>query len=161
MRIRAARSEDGATLAGLWTEGYTGRGEGEGRRTPYDESDYAESARRGRVFVAELDGETAGAIVFFAPGAATWEAGPSEAGLSRLVVGERAQGRGVGRALVELCVAQAREAGAGEIALWSRPYQRPAHRLYEAAGFRRAPDRDSRDPDGARWFFALDLDPTR
>lgn len=148
-------------LAGLWTEGYTGRGEGEGRRTPYDESDYAESARRGRVFVAELDGEVAGVIVFFPPGTATWEAGLGEAGLSRLVVAERAQGRGVGRALVELCVAQAREVGAGEIALWSRPYQCHAHRLYEAVGFRRTPDRDSEDPDGARWFFTLGLESPR
>ncbi|MGV1050015.1 MAG: GNAT family N-acetyltransferase [Solirubrobacterales bacterium] len=161
MAIRAATQEDAAAVAALWTEGYTGRGEGEGRRLPYAESDYAQSARQGRVLVAERDGAVVGVVVFFAPGDATWTVAPGEAGLSRLVVGEAARGGGLGRALVEVCVERARRAGAESISLWSRPYQRPAHRLYEAAGFRRAPQADSGDRDGARWFFTLDLDRPR
>ncbi|HEV7563813.1 MAG TPA: GNAT family N-acetyltransferase [Solirubrobacterales bacterium] len=161
MRIRTAREGDAAAVAALWTEGYTGRGEGEGRRTPYDGSDYAQSAREGRVFVAERGDGIVGVVVFFPPGVAAWATAVGEAGLSRLVVGKSAQGRGVGRALVELCTARAREAGAEAIVLWSRPYQRDAHRLYESLGYRRAPQRDSRDADGGRWVFALELTPSR
>jgi predicted N-acetyltransferase YhbS len=159
MEIRPGRDGDAAAVAALWTEGYSGRGDAEGRQAPYAEVEYADSARAGQVFVAEQDGEVVGVIVFFPPGTATWQVGRGEAGLSRLVVGESARGRGVGRALVELCTAQAREAGAEAIVLWSRPYQRDAHRLYESSGYRRAPRRDSRDADGARWVFTLDLTP--
>lgn len=170
MRIRTAREGDAAAVAALWTEGYTGRGEGEGRRTPYGGSDYAQSAREGRVFVAERGDGIVGVVVFFPLGVAAWTAAAGEAGLSRLVVGESAQGRGVGagarrrpragRAL-HRAAARAREAGAEAIVLWSRPYQRDAHRLYESLGYRRAPQRDSRDADGGRWVFALELTPSR
>lgn len=161
MGIRPGRDGDAAAVAALWTEGYSGRGGAEGRQATYTESDYADSAHQGQLFVAERDGEVVGVIVFFPPGAATWEVGPDEAGLSRLVVSERAQGRGVGRALVELCTARARDAGAEAIVLWSRPFQRDAHRLYESLGYRRAPQRDSRETDGGRWVFTLSLAPSR
>ena len=84
-------------------------------------------------------------------------AAPGEAEQSRLVVGAAARGRGTGRALAELCVQLAREEGARAIALWSRTHQVEAHRLYESLGYRRAPERDSADPDGARLVFVLEL----
>lgn len=147
-------------MAELWTDAYSGRGDGEGRVEPYDPSELAASAAEGVVSVVEDDGgEVIGAIVFRPPdsgGKAV--AGEGEAEHSRLAVAEAARGRGTGRALSELCIAQARGVGAHAIALWSRPYQVPAHRLYESLGYRRAPERDSRDADGRRLVFVLDLD---
>jgi ribosomal protein S18 acetylase RimI-like enzyme len=159
MRIRAARDADAAAVAALWTEAYSGRGDGEGRVDPYDDSELAVAACDGVVSVAEDEtGAVAGVIVFRPPesgGRAV--ASDGEAEHSRLAVGEATRGRGTGRALSELCIAQARGVGAQAIVLWSRPYQVPAHHLYESLGYRRAPERDSRDADGRRLVFVLDL----
>jgi ribosomal protein S18 acetylase RimI-like enzyme len=84
-------------------------------------------------------------------------AGEGEAELSRLAVTEAARGRGVGRALVDLCTQRAREEGARAIVLWSRSYQQEAQRIYAAVGYERAPGRDSRDADGGRRVFVLSL----
>ncbi|MEU5994854.1 helix-turn-helix domain-containing GNAT family N-acetyltransferase [Spirillospora sp. NPDC047418] len=46
-----------------------------------------------------------------------------------------ARGLGVGAALVDACVGFAAAAGYAEIMLWTTALQRPAHRLYERAGF--------------------------
>jgi N-acetyltransferase len=81
-----------------------------------------------------------------------------ETELSRLAVALDARGAGIGRALVERCEQRAGEISADAIALWSRHYQVAAHRLYEARGYRRAPERDSVDETGhARIVFRLAL----
>jgi len=80
-----------------------------------------------------------------------------EAELARLAVAAGARGQGIGRILAELCGEQARLAGASAIALWSRPYQVEAHRLYESLGYERVPARDSDGPDGRRLVFRRDL----
>ena len=155
VRIRLARDEDAEAGAALWTEAYTGRGPG-GRATPYAPAEFFESAERGQVHVAEADGEILAVVVFQAPGSeGRAVAGEGEAELSRLAVAERARRRGIGRALAELCTELACEQGAEAIALWSRPYQLDAHRLYESLGYRRAPERDSSDCDGQRLVFVL------
>lgn len=144
-------------MAALWTEGYTGTGP-EGRKTPYAESDYFVAAAAGRTFVVEQEGGLAGVIVFRPSSSqARAVAGAGEAEQSRLVVGAAARGRGAGRALAELCIELAREEGAKAIALWSRTHQVEAHQLYESLGYRRAPERDSADADGARLVFVLEL----
>jgi ribosomal protein S18 acetylase RimI-like enzyme len=159
VRIRPATDEDAAAAARLWTEAYVGRGPGgEGRREPYDESDFHEAVARGEALVAERGGEVVGIVVHHpsgVPGGAVAEPGESE--LSRLAVAESARLRGVGRALVEACAELARAAGAEAIALWSRPYQAEAHGLYESLGYARAPARDGRDEDGSRLVFVLSL----
>jgi ribosomal protein S18 acetylase RimI-like enzyme len=157
LRIRPAKDEDAAAVAALWTEGYTGTGP-EGRKTPYAEADYFAAAATGRGFVAEQGGGLAGVIVFRPSSSeARAVAGLGEAEQSRLVVAAAARGRGTGRALAELCIELAREEGAKAIALWSRTHQVEAHRLYESLGYRRAPERDSADTDGARLVFVLEL----
>jgi predicted N-acetyltransferase YhbS len=153
--IRPGREDDAAAVTALWTEAYTQRGP-EGRATHMPEHEYFDSFGVGRVFVAEEDGTALGVIVFLPPGPVDWTE-PGEAALTRLAVAESARGRGAGRALAELCGAEARAAGAGAIVLWSRPYQVGAHHLYESLGYRRVPARDGSDVDGGRRVFVLPL----
>lgn len=158
MRIRAATEQDATAIAALWTEAYVTLGAG-GRSKPYAEADFFDSARHGEVFVAGGQSEIAGAVVLSAPGApGRLVAEPDEAELSRLAVASSMRGMGLGRGLAELCSRRARAAEWAAIALWSRPGQVEAHRLYRALGYRRAPERDSVDATGqARVVFRLVL----
>jgi ribosomal protein S18 acetylase RimI-like enzyme len=157
VKIRNAQEADAAAVAALWTEAYADAGP-EGRREPYSLQEYFAVAAGAAVSVAEEGGEVVAVVALFPPGARGWSvAGPGEAELARLAVAEAARRRGIGRALVERCTVQAREAGAAAPALWSRPYQSDAHRLYESLGYRRVPERDGEDRDGLRRVFRLDL----
>jgi ribosomal protein S18 acetylase RimI-like enzyme len=156
--VRAARPEDAGAVAALWTEAYVTLGGG-GRVAPYTGADLLETAARGEVFVAERGDAIVGVVALLPPGApgrAVAEAGEAE--LCRLAVGVTARGTGIGRALAVLCEERARAAGWQAIALWSRPYQHEAHRLYESLGYRRAPERDTVDETGhGRLVFRLAL----
>ena len=68
--------------------------------------------------------------------------GADEAGVRMLAVAPEAQGGGVGRALLEACLAMARAEGRQAVALHSTTLMTVAHRLYEDVGFVRAPERD-------------------
>jgi ribosomal protein S18 acetylase RimI-like enzyme len=158
MRIRAAGEGDAGAVIALWTEAYADAGP-EGRRESYALQEYFAVAASAAVSVAERDGgEVVAVVALFATGTAGRSvAGPGEAELARLAVAGSARRRGIGRRLVEQCTEEARALGAEAIALWSRPYQTDAHRLYEALGYRRVPERDGEDRDGRRWVFRLDL----
>ena len=69
-----------------------------------------------------------------------WPAG--WAGLRALGVEPRARGLGIGRALLEACLARARAAGAPTIGLHTAEFMAAAVAMYEAAGFRRDPAHD-------------------
>ncbi len=146
----------------LWTEGYVTEGGG-GRTAPYAESEFFDTARDGHVLVGEAGGAIVGVVALRAPGApALAVARAGEAELSRLAVSASARRRGIGRALVVRCEEIAHAEGWQAIALWSRPYQGAAHRLYESRGYRRVPGRDDVDASGhARLVFRLNLDPLR
>ena len=79
-----------------------------------------------------------------------------EAGIRMLAVDPRAQGLGVGRALTVACLERARAAGRSGVALYSRPANAPAQRLYESLGFERDPSRDWEYEPG-RWLWAFRL----
>ena len=64
---------------------------------------------------------------------------PDEAHLRMLGVSPAAQGRGVGRALVEAAAALARAAGKRRLTLGTLPEMTAARRLYEGMGFRAGP----------------------
>ena len=85
---------------------------------------------RERGWIAEVDGERAGAIFCAADDGET-------ARLRMLLVEPAARGAGVGTALIAECVAFSRGAGYREIVLWTTDQQVAARRLYEAAGFER------------------------
>ena len=75
-----------------------------------------------------------------------------------LSVGAAGRRRGVGRALVEACLDQARAAGMREVLLSSLPQMAAAHALYRELGFVRAPELDhSPKPHVDLWGFVLDL----
>jgi GNAT superfamily N-acetyltransferase len=106
-------------------------------------ADVATRARGAHVIVAAEDGRVLGTATYVADPASPYAEllGPGEAGLRMLAVDPAAQGRGVGAALVAACVARARSDRAERLVLHT-PWMETAHRLYERAGFRRAPARD-------------------
>lgn len=147
MRIRPARDEDAEAVTALWTDAYVGY-PGEGRQLPYERADFEEDSALLAVVALKPPGSPSRAVAV-----------GEEAELARLAVSAAARRRGIGGELVRCCDRLAREGGASAIALWSRPHQRDAHRLYEAHGYRRVPERDRGDANGDRWVFTLSLGP--
>jgi DNA-binding MarR family transcriptional regulator/GNAT superfamily N-acetyltransferase len=82
-------------------------------------------------FVAERDGAILGSV-FVVP-----ENG-DVARLRVLYVEAAARGLGLGRRLVDLAIGFAREAGYRKLRLWTHEFQKPARKIYQAAGFRLA-----------------------
>ena len=158
--IRAATNVDAEAIAALWTEAYFDEGEG-GRDAPYARSDFEETkAAATHLIVAEMNGPVVGVVALFAPCEPSRAVAlDDEAELARLVVSSAARRQGIGRALASRCAELARSEGWPAISLWSRPYQRAGHLLYESLGYQRRPERDSTDETGfGRLVFRLDPD---
>jgi ribosomal protein S18 acetylase RimI-like enzyme len=126
-----------------------------------DVRDARDRARACRVLVGvNVDGTILGCVTYVPDHASRFAELEvhGEAGFRMLGVAPEAMGRGVGRALVEACVALAREAGRTGIAISTSPDMTAAHRLYERLGFRRAPARDFDPVPGLRlWAYVLAL----
>ncbi len=86
-------------------------------------------ADREAAFIAEKDGEVVGSVFLFR--------GDEDdvAKLRLLYVEPDMRGLGVGRALVEACVAAARQRGYRRMVLWTQNHLLAARRIYQAAGF--------------------------
>lgn len=99
----------------------------------------------GEVLVAEVDERIVGSITFYRD--ANDEGTPARfpdwtAGVRATAVHPTARGLGVGRDLVEACIARALAVGATAIALHTASFMTAAVTLYERTGFRRAPEFD-------------------
>lgn len=86
----------------------------------------------GGLVLARLDGEPAGCVCFFDRGGGTME-------IKRMFVRPEARGHGIGAAMLDRLLADARAAGHRRGLLWSHHSMRPAHALYRRAGFRDVP----------------------
>ena len=114
------------------------------------------------VLVAELDGRVAGTVTFVLPRDPDWEPRPEpagDAGFRILAVAPWAEGRGVGRALVEACIVRARDAGARRLVITTMAWMRRAHLLYHRMGFDHRPDLDVVFPSGLGHTYVRDLQP--
>jgi DNA-binding MarR family transcriptional regulator/GNAT superfamily N-acetyltransferase len=96
----------------------------------YSEYERSPSDPPRNLWVAGWNGEVAGSI-FCMPS----EGLPGSAQLRMLYVEPVARGQGIGRRLVEQCVAFARDAGYERMRLWTHSIQEGARRIYAAAGF--------------------------
>jgi GNAT superfamily N-acetyltransferase len=98
----------------------------------------------GECYVAIAADRIIGSVVFYDDVALEgWSNLPAGwAGFRALVVDPHARGSGVGRALVERCLARARETGASVLGIHSADVLSDAVRLYDRLGFVRCPEYD-------------------
>src|SRR5262245_52421154 len=108
-----------------------------------ESADVAARWDEAEVLVAEVDGAIAGTVTYYADAGREGLGFPRGwAGFRTLAVDPTARGRGVGRALLAACLDRARAACAPTLAIHTSAVMRAACRLYEQAGFRRAPEYD-------------------
>ena len=141
MLVRPARPEEYDAVGELTVAAYV-----EGGHLAADSGyvaqlrDAAARARDAWLLVAEDGGDLVGTVTFCPAGSPWREVATEDEGEFRtLAVAPGAQGRGVGRALVEACIDRSVELGFTALVLCTLPDQTAAHRLYERAGFRRLP----------------------
>ena len=121
-------------------------------------------------WVAEIDGRIVGTAALeqfeLLPGAVgstlelagTVRAAGADCSLERLYVRPVTRGLGLGRALFETTIAQARESGRRAMEIWSDKKLLNAHRLYGHYGAIQIGDRICDDPDNSpEWGFILPL----
>ena len=99
--------------------------------------------------VAEVDGVAVGSVVLSPRGA-------DEVWLSKLFVDAAARRRGIGRALLERAVAEARARGSRRMWLETRAIFREAVQLYESSGWQRGPDLPPEHGPDRTYFLPLD-----
>ncbi len=104
-------------------------------------------------WVAERGGAIVGAVLLMKGDEA------SLARLRLLHVERSARGMGLGKALVETCIARAQELGYARLTLWTQESLVAARRIYQAAGFRLADSSPHRafghDLVGETWILDL------
>jgi GNAT superfamily N-acetyltransferase len=143
--VKAYRVLGGATLSG----GY--------------EAELADVAARiadAEVLVAVDGDDIVGCVTFVADSTSPWAESvlADESSVRMLGVDPDRQGAGIGRALLDACVAWAVALDRSGVFFHSTPWMSAAHRLYERAGFRRVPERDWVPmPEVPLLAFRLDL----
>lgn len=100
-------------------------------------------------FVAEQDGALLGSVLLFPASGGNTASGGGRMiwpELRLLAVAPAARGQGIGLALIQACIDQARTEGAQAIGLYSSDSMRAAIALYEQLGFTRVPAYDFQPP---------------
>jgi ribosomal protein S18 acetylase RimI-like enzyme len=162
--IRAAEPGDYEQLGELTASAYLDDGLlMRGRDSPYLEvlRDVAHRAAHGEVLVAvDADDRVLGGVTFVpGPGPFADLARDGEAEFRTLAVAPVGRGSGVGAALVRECIDRSRALGRRRLVLSTQPTMYAAQRVYERAGFTRAPARDwSPVPGLTLLAYELELD---
>jgi uncharacterized protein len=125
-------------------------------------ADVAARARQAEVLVArDGDGTLLGGVTYVADESnpyAEFE-GADSAAFRMLAVDPAAQGRGVGRVMVQACIGRARRDRKRRLTLMTTGSMGAAHHLYERLGFRRTPESDMIVESGLRLMaYELDLE---
>jgi GNAT superfamily N-acetyltransferase len=159
-RVRPMRDDEAPRVGALTLAAYDAYGDlrGSYRRALADPRLRRDGCTA--ILVADLGDAVVGTITFLLPDDAQWEGRPQpagDAGLKILAVDPAHEGRGAGRALVEACLARAREDGRRRMVATSMEWMTRAHRLYERLGFVRHHDLDVRFPSGVGWTYTRDL----
>ncbi|HEX6328152.1 MAG TPA: GNAT family N-acetyltransferase [Jiangellaceae bacterium] len=143
LTIRPARPDEYAAAGAVTVAAYRAAGMARGEYVT-QLRDAATRADEAELLVAvDPDGVVLGSVTFCPAGSSWREVAREDEGEFRmLAVDPRAQGHGVGRALVEACLDRTRELGLRGLALSTPHSNGRAHRLYEQLGFHRDPDRD-------------------
>lgn len=169
IEVREARTDEASAVGALTVAGYDANGylvmpDGT-RDVKYAAwlNDALTRIRDGVVLVAVDPDEPEthlGTVTWCPPGSPLRElATQDDQGEFRtLSVDVSARRRGVGAALVDWCLAEARATGLREVLLSSVPVMTDAHRLYRSRGFQRRPELDWEPiPDVVLWAFSLTL----
>jgi ribosomal protein S18 acetylase RimI-like enzyme len=155
-QIRPARADEYEALGEIAVLAY---GELETDLSYLDEvRDVARRAAAVPVLAAvERDGTLLGSVAYVpGPGPYAETEAEDEAGFRMLSVAPWAQGRGVGRALVEAVLERARIEGRAGLSILTRPSMVAAHGLYESLGFARDRAADWEFEPG-EWLWAYRL----
>lgn len=146
MEIRLIDAAECGDLGHLTLAAYRGLN-GSAPLGPYEKELVDVDARRrdSEVYVAlDEEGRLVGGVTYV-PGphhAMAEFADPEGCGIRMLAVNPSDQGRGVGAALVERCLARGREQGRARVILHSAPSMVVAQGMYLKLGFLRAPELD-------------------
>src|SRR4051812_42511297 len=98
---------------------------------------------RERCWIAEMHGERVGCVFLVKDSKHT-------AKLRLLLVEPRARGTGLGRRLVEECIAFARIKGYKKLVLWTHAHLSAARAIYRKTGFKKLPRTEAHDTFGPR-----------
>ena len=155
--VRAARPEEYDAIADLTVEVYSSLDGGLHPEYAAILRRTAERAETAEVVVAVEGDALLGSLTYVpSPGPQASIATGNEAEFRTLVVAPSAQGKGVGRGLVQWSVDRARRDGRDALVLSTMPWMRVAHGLYERMGFVRTPERDWHPrPEIDCWTYAL------
>lgn len=145
LTIRPVRPEEYDAVGELTVAAY--RDDGFVTGGPYLEMlrDTMSRVEATEVVVAVDDADIVGTVTLVSPSApASWRENyrDNTGTIRMLAVAKQARGRGVGAALTQWCIEQARERGWRQLTLVSQPNMYAAHRIYEQAGFIRDTDLD-------------------
>ncbi|MBW4029790.1 MAG: GNAT family N-acetyltransferase [Acidobacteria bacterium] len=152
MLIRLIHADESAALASITLAAYRQLNDG-APLGPY-EDELADVDRRrldSEVYVALENDATILGGVTYVPGpehAMAEFRDPRACGIRMLAVDPGAQGRGVGRALVQTCIDRARAQRRERIILHSAPTMTLAQAMYVRMGFRAAPELDEHIHEG-------------
>lgn len=156
--VRPARPGDHDAIGRLTLDAYDAVGQvtAEYRATL---DDVAGRLADGATVLVAVDGDDVLGSVTLVDGCSRHfeHAGHGDGGFRMLAVAPSAQGRGVGRALLDASLRHGRHEGWRRMTISTMTWMDTAHALYESVGFTRRPDLDVRYGSGVALAYELDL----